>query len=109
LREWRNLADAPDLGSGGATHGGSSPPSRTSFRKISGEDGYNEEITVLNRFDSFAASKLRLLGSKFRVQPLLPNAPSCNADVQTICKSRRVSGVSIPVDTASTGFPTMEF
>ncbi len=29
-REWRNLADAPDLGSGGATHGGSSPPSRTS-------------------------------------------------------------------------------
>ena len=26
LREWRNLADAPDLGSGGATHGGSSPP-----------------------------------------------------------------------------------
>ena len=29
-REWRNLADAPDLGSGGETHGGSSPPSRTS-------------------------------------------------------------------------------
>ena len=28
-REWRNLADAPDLGSGGETHGGSSPPSRT--------------------------------------------------------------------------------
>ena len=31
-REWRNLADAPDLGSGGATHGGSSPPSRTSAK-----------------------------------------------------------------------------
>src|SRR4026208_873436 len=26
------LADAPDLGSGGATHGGSTPPFRTSFR-----------------------------------------------------------------------------
>ena len=25
------LADAPDLGSGGATHGGSNPPSRTSL------------------------------------------------------------------------------
>lgn len=29
MREWRNLADAPDLGSGGVTLGGSSPPSRT--------------------------------------------------------------------------------
>src|SRR5579863_6821545 len=29
------LADAPDLGSGGATHGGSSPPFRTKFCTLS--------------------------------------------------------------------------
>ena len=30
-REWRNVADAPDLGSGALRRGGSSPFSRTNF------------------------------------------------------------------------------
>jgi hypothetical protein len=49
-----------------------------------------------------------LLGSKFRVQPLLPNASSRGAGLQAICKSRGLSDVSIQIDAASAGFPAME-
>lgn len=52
-REWRNLADAPDLGSGGVTHGGSSPPSRTRLQDV--PVGHASLGLVANRWARTAA------------------------------------------------------
>lgn len=51
-REWRNLADAPDLGSGGETLGGSSPPSRTSRSRT----GLAESLRRSNLIRELAAT-----------------------------------------------------
>ena len=62
-REWRNLADAPDLGSGGATHGGSSPPSRTtrSYTKVSclWIISLGCLLVFLNAFHAFAGESVK--------------------------------------------------
>ncbi len=84
------------------------PPLAPASERFRERTGYHEEIAILNRGDSFAAGKLHLLGSKFRVLPLLPNASSRGAGLQAICKPRELSDVSIQVDAASAGFPAME-
>ena len=67
----------------------------------------HEQTAVFNYRDRFAASRFHLLGSKLRIWPLLPNAPSGSADLPTIRKSGRLPGVPIPIGAASAGFPTM--
>jgi hypothetical protein len=71
-REWRNTADAPDLGSGGATHGGSTPPSRTTVgRWTSGNQSPCVGPPAFHR-DSF-----HLCSQLISLSRPLPNGADC--------------------------------
>ena len=50
MRGWRNLADAPDLGSGGEIHGGSNPPPRKfKFQIPSTKSQKNSKYKIKNK------------------------------------------------------------
>ena len=94
-REWRNLADAPDLGSGGATHGGSSPPSRTSLVAEFGKGSVSvdEKTYLLDNRDGIVAAVFHLLGSKLWIWPILSATCSSGPVLPAVWKFRRFPSV----------------